>query len=235
MRINLRKKDLEIDLWAPRLRIVKTAQLLFLGLFLIVYAVNLFAEEIDVTKKIKELKHKDAKVRMQVVDVLGKYKEKKAIPEIIKMLKSEKNDMVKVHIVHSLGLIGGKDVVYELIEVAKMDKSKDVRVAACLSLGVLKDKTVVDTLKEILLDENEDDNVRVSAGSSLTHYIDEPGVKEALENVLRSKNRVVKFGIVNSLRHIKRKDVGKSLLKIAAEDTDEEIKKLAEELLKKEQ
>jgi len=189
-------------------------------------------ENINVSAEIKNIKSKDQKIKIQAIDKLGRAKDKQAIKPLISSLNSEKDETTKLHILNSLGQIGDKEVVPEIKKIVKEDKSSGVRAYGCLVLGTLKDKSAVETLKEILLDENENENVRVSAGSSLTFYIDEPGVKETLEKILRSENRVVKFGIVNSLRHIKRTDIGKYLLSISVNDTDEDISKLSKELLK---
>jgi len=192
----------------------------------------LYAQQIDVKTKIKELKSKDPKVRAQAVDVLEKHKKKEAVGEIVKALKVEKDATVRIHIVHSLGSIGDKTATVDLIKTAKEDKSRDVRAISCLSLGLLKDSSSLPTLKEILLNEKENENVRVSAGSALIlFFIEQPKVKEVLEVALFSKNRLVKLGLVDNLRHIARKIEGKYLLDIAKTDRDEEVKNLAMKII----
>jgi len=207
-------------------------KLILLVIAIFFYNIIFCQQNINVSKEIKNIKSKDQKIKIQAIDKLGRAKDKQAIKPLISSLNSEKDETTKLHILNSLGQIGDKEVVPEIKKIVKEDKSSGVRVYGCLVLGTLKDKSAVETLKEILLDENEDENVRVSAGSSLTFYIDEPGVMEVLEKILKgTANRVIKLGLVNSLRNIKNKEKGKSLLKIAVEDSDEEIRNLAKELI----
>ncbi len=191
-------------------------------------------ENINVSAELKNIKSKNHKIKVQAIEKLGKAKDRQALKPLKDALKTEKDSQIKLQIVNSLGQIGDKEATPELKKLAKEDKSKDVRAHSCLVLGTLKDELSVETLKEILLNENEDENVRISAGASLTFYISEPKVKETLEKVLKTDNRVVKFGLVNSLRHIRMKEEGKYLLNISAKDTDEDISNLSKELLKEE-
>jgi hypothetical protein len=189
---------------------------------------------VDINKEIERLDSKKAKDRTEAIDSLGKAKAKEAEPKLIEKLGNEKDEAVKIHVINSLGSTGGAESVKKLTTAVKEDSSPDIRAASCMSLGALQDKNSVKTLKEVMSNESEKENVRVCAGASLIiYFIEEPGVKTAIENVLTgSKVRPVRFGLVDNLKHVSGKTESKYLLGVAQNDKDAEIKALATEILK---
>ena len=207
---------------------VFTACSVFLAVCL---AGNVHGADINTNARMADIKSKNPKVRAGAVCELGKHRKTESRGEMLSALKAEKDDSVRVQMVHSLGSMGGRDAAAEISGLAKNDGSKDIRSASCLNLGILGDKAYVPVLKEVLGNENEDENVRISAASSLTFFLGEQGVKETLEKIIRGQNTVVKFGLVNSLRHTTKSSVGKYLLNISVKDPDQDISSLSRELL----
>jgi HEAT repeat protein len=189
---------------------------------------------IDVKSQMQKLDSNKAKERIEAIDALGNAGAKESESKLLERLTVEKDEGVKIHMLNSLGSVGGPESVKRLKAAAREDISPDVRAASCSALGSTADKSSIEPLEGIMSNENEKPNVRVCAAASLIiYFIEEPGVRTAIENVLTgSEKRAVRFGLVDNLKHIAGKTDGKYLLGVAKNDKDAGIKALAIEILK---
>jgi HEAT repeat protein len=188
--------------------------------------------EIDVPARVKELKAKSPASRARAAVILARSAKNEASTALLSAVKAEQTPSVRAQMVNSLGNMKRKDAASDIIRLAKEDPSKEVRTASCLALGTIKDPSAIAMLREIALKEGEDENIRISAASSLTFFLEDTEAGKTLENLLKSDNRVIRFGVVNTLRHVRGTPQGKSLLNIAVKDTEPDILNLAAELLK---
>jgi HEAT repeat protein len=193
----------------------------------------LAADNADLQNRVQRLQSQKPGDRAVAVQEIGKSGAgREAAKALSDRLASEKDPQVRTGIANTLGTVQSRESAGVLLRLAKEDASADVRSSSCLSLGALGDKTALPVLKEIALNEREDDNVRISAASALASYIREPGVADTLSKLLKGSNTVVKFGTVNALRTCRSTAEGKALLAITADDSNEDTRALSRELLK---
>lgn len=202
-----------------------------ISVFILTFA--LFAKEINVKTKIKELKHKDAKVRMIAVKELAKAgKDKMVAKALIDTVKTEKDASVRNAIYETLGNLGEKEAVNILLEKVKTEKVKDIRPMLVLSVGKLQDDTAVPVLKEVFLDENEDIEVRLQAANALSYIPSESAVYALIEG-LNSKNPKIRLQAVCSLFSYSSDVLSEKRIQIikqqAEVDPDEENRKFIKE------
>ncbi len=100
------------------------------------FAHQAFADRIDRLARILN-SEKDFKVRLQVVLTLGKLKDKRAVPALIRAL-SDENHTVRGMSASALGKIGDSRAVAPLKKVLKSDKHPFVRAQAVNALKLLK-------------------------------------------------------------------------------------------------
>lgn len=159
----------------------------------------LYAQEIDVKTKIKELNHSKASIRAQAVIELTKAgKNKKSVEALVDRLKIEKDVNVRNAIYEALGNIGDKEAVPVLTEKVKTENNKNIKPMAVLALGKLQDESSVAVLREIFLNGDESIEVRLQAANALTYIPTEASVK-VLEEGLKSENPTIRLQAVCSL------------------------------------
>ncbi len=156
-------------------------------------------QETDLKTKIKELKDKDAKVRMTAVKELMKAgKNKESIKAITERLKIEKDASVRNVIYETLGNIGDKETIPVLIEKIKTEQNKNIKPMAVLSLGRLQDERAVPVLREIFLNEEESFEVRLQAANALSYIPTEDSVRAIAEG-LKSSAPEIRLQAASSL------------------------------------
>src|SRR5215471_650609 len=123
--------------------------------------------DLGVTGKVMSDKLRDGKgaERIRAAHILGRLRERDAVPALIDALNESKEYDFKVAAAESLGLIGDRRAEDALIRATQMPEPP-VRSAAIRALGKLGDATVTETLFEAARDG--DPSVRDAAASSLS-------------------------------------------------------------------
>jgi len=213
-------------------------------LFVILITGQIFAQEVNVKDKIRQLKHKNPAVRIQAVKDLGKEiaeseientKRKEIVDKLIETLKKDKDGFVRRTSAEALANTRDKTVIPELIETAKNDVFKDTRKTAILGLGQIQDESAVPTLKEIFVNEKEDMAICLMAGNSLS-YIATKEVFEIFKQELGNGNPRIRLQSVVGLRNMLTGFMMKErieLLEKMLNDKDNRVKEVAEESLEK--
>ncbi|MFC1854914.1 HEAT repeat domain-containing protein [Thermodesulfobacteriota bacterium] len=109
------------------------------------------------------LDDKTSKVRVNVIETLGRIGHEAAIKPL-KLALEDKHSHIRKEVVIALYRIGGKEVLKIIIS-ALEDESSEVRSAAIESLGKMKDPIAIDALIEAMKDKDE--VLKVSALDSL--------------------------------------------------------------------
>jgi HEAT repeat protein len=122
--------------------------------------------DLGVTAKVMSDKLREGKgpERIRAAHILGRLRERDAVPALIDALNESKERDFKVAAAESLGLIGDRRAEDALIHATQMPEAP-VRSAAIKALGKLGDATVTETLFEAARDR--DSSVREAAASSL--------------------------------------------------------------------
>lgn len=148
-------------------------------------------------KDINDLNSTNIIVRKNAVISLGKKKEKRVIPKLIELLRSdEQPKQIKLNVIKALGEIDDSRSVESLIQVLA-EKDKDLKVAACEALGKIGDSRAVSSLILSL----EDKDVRLVAIWALGN-IGEDNALHALTSLLGNKDEFVRFNAARSLERI---------------------------------
>src|SRR5215471_4386025 len=123
--------------------------------------------DLGVTAKVMSDKLREGKgaERIRAAHILGRLRERDAVPALIDALNESKERDFKVAAAESLGLIGDRRAEDALIHATQMPEPR-VRTAAIRALGKLGDATVTETLFEAARDG--DPSVRDAAASSLS-------------------------------------------------------------------
>lgn len=104
---------------------------------------------------IAALNDPDDKVRESVILALGQMRSRRALPEIVKILSSDKNMRLRQASAFSLGLIRDSDAVEPLIA-ALRDPDPGLRTNITIALGRLGDPRAVEPLLALPHDENHE-------------------------------------------------------------------------------
>jgi hypothetical protein len=208
--------------------------LLLFTLHLTLYT-DVYAQEIDVKTKIKELKDKDPVVRMLAVKELGKARKKEAVPKLMESLKTDKNSDVRASAAEALAYVGDHSVISDIITQVSKETEAKVKFSAITSLGYLGDESVVPTLKQFFLNKDENLGVRLRAGDALGNFPSEAAL-ESLKEMLTNEDSKIRCQSIVSLGNIPdyRTEEKIKLLRNSAEnDPDENVRKTARFVLRK--
>jgi HEAT repeat protein len=131
-------------------------------------------------------------VRLQIVEILGKFKTTDVVQPLLKSLKSDNVDM-RAMAAKSLGLAGQPETISPLMN-ALGDDSAQVRAQVADALGELHAGSAVDVLVNTLV-ADEDSNVRYFAIQSLVNI----GGKTVLESLCNRLERESHIGVMIDL------------------------------------
>ncbi len=148
---------------------------------------------------IEQLRHKDAKMRMEAAEVLGQLKDPRAVKPLIVALK-DTDIAVQEKVLKALVNIKAVELLISLLN----DKSSEVRGGAAWALGEIKDPRAVEPLITALKDS--DAEVRRGAAWALAD-IEDPRAVEPLIAALKDKyadvaDRAAESLIYRSLNNI---------------------------------
>ncbi|MHA1218874.1 MAG: HEAT repeat domain-containing protein [Candidatus Heimdallarchaeaceae archaeon] len=129
---------------------------------------------------IDALENKNPNVRKNVIYLLGKFKEIKAVDPLLEILQNDDEELVKSQAMWALGEIGDKGATELILRILKDENSKN-RTHAIFALKELKDPKVIDPLVSILNNENED--VGRAAVETLGEFDDERAVKQLIRSL----------------------------------------------------
>ncbi|MCK4904677.1 HEAT repeat domain-containing protein [bacterium] len=128
------------------------------------------------------LDDKSEHVKHFVAEALSKIKDPRAVEPLISVLNDE-TLRVRNSAIAALGEIGDTRAIEPLIKILKEGDSFENRGVAAKALGKIKDPSVVEPLIAALLNDEENDFVRIGASSALGD-IGDPRAIEPLINVL---------------------------------------------------
>ncbi|MFQ3675148.1 MAG: HEAT repeat domain-containing protein [Endomicrobiia bacterium] len=174
---------------------------------------------------IKSLSEKDPFVRAIGCEVLGKMREKKALRQIMMLLK-DPSKYVREKAAISLGQIGDKKAVPVLVEVLEKDEAEEVRVTIAGVLGHLRDKVAVPVLIKTL--EDPSPTARMKSAISLG-LIGDPSAIPALYRVLKDTHELVRKYACEALGNIGRPAIPALLMALK----DEQVRAHAAQVLTK--
>lgn len=181
----------------------------------------LYAEEVDIKTKLKELKHKDPAVRMQAVEHLGQAKAKEAILPISDALRKEKNKEVKLIMIDGLGNISDEKAAPVLKEHLNSE-DREIKGSAACALAKLGQAEAIPVLEEIILNQEEKQGMRSYAVRSLTGIKTKESVA-VLGKALTDEDKVIRLQTVVSLANIGGEEVI-SLLREALKDKEADVR-----------
>lgn len=168
-------------------------------------------------KYLNGLKSNNMTVRQNAVYNLGKSKEIKATPMLIKLLKSEHSKAVRLYIIDALIEINEKNFVEALIDRLKKNDNK-IQIASS-----------VEALIE-LLDEN-DSEIQIAAIDALGEMAASDAAQPLIK-ILNSDDRSIKLTVLRALGNIK-DDAAVPTLTLLLNNQDKYVKYNAAQTLKK--
>jgi len=174
---------------------------------------------------IKSLSEKDPFVRAIGCEVLGKMREKKALRQIMMLLK-DPSKYVREKAVIALGQIGDKKAVPVLVEALEKDEAEEVRVTIAGVLGHLRDKIAVPALIKTL--EDPSPTARMKSAISLG-LIGDPQAIPSLYKVLKDPHELVRKYACEALGNIGRSAIPALLMALK----DEQVRAHAAQVLTK--
>lgn len=177
-----------------------------------------------VKKFIKDLEdpESDDDTRHTAVWALGNLGDKRAVPYLIEVLKTDKNENIRSIAAEALGKLGDKRSVEPLIK-ALGDTDWGVRVDAIFALGRMKDlsaEAIPDIIKTL---KDEDETVRLTAAKILGEFED-PIAVDPLCDLLNDKNERVKTSAIVSLGILGDEKAIKPLGEVMEKDKSEFVK-----------
>lgn len=136
--------------------------------------------------------------------MLGQENVTKAVPQLISILKEKDCPLeTKKIIIQSLGKL--KDKRAEQVLLNNLQKGPyQVRVSACAALGMIQSTKSVDSLIQIATNQNEDQQIRLTAIWSLDNIGDLQSIS-ALNSLLSSNNTYIRYNASKALLNIKSK------------------------------
>jgi HEAT repeat protein len=179
----------------------------------------------NITALIKYLSEKDPFVRAIGCEVLGKMRERKALKQIMMLLK-DPSKYVREKAAISLGQIGDKKAVPVLVEALEKDDAEEVRVTIAGVLGHLRDKVAVPALIKTL--EDPSPTARMKSAISLG-LIGDPEAIPALYKVLKDPNELVRKYACEALGNIGRSAIPALLMALK----DDQVRAHAAQVLTK--
>ncbi len=128
---------------------------------------------------------KDNSTRLMAADALGRMKDTEALPQLRRLLITEKEMFNRVTVAHSMLLLGDNSGLDTLFATLHDQSNIDLRAASALALGEARDPRAQGELKRALVDPELE--VKIAAASALTHYNDGEGL-EVLRIAMRSED-----------------------------------------------
>jgi len=123
------------------------------------------------------------RVRRKAARALGELRSKASVPELLRVLRSDKEASVRASACHGLGYIGSSAATRDLVAALKSDRDRSVRRAALLALGWIADPAALPPLREAL--KNASDKGIRSDITNVIRNIEDPnywglGLKQGL-------------------------------------------------------
>jgi len=207
-------------------------RLILLGIVLFFYNTIFCQQGINISAEISNLKSKNIAKKFSAIEKLAKSRDKRAIIELKKELKTQKNKFVRTKIIESFSYFQDPDTAKELVEMAKTETDPDVKYSVVYSLGYNKDVSAVPVLIDIFLNEKEEIGVRLQAANSLTYYPPNEDIYQCFVKATKDKNPKIKAQALTSLSlSFGTKKEVVDMLRQSLKDEDEIVKKTAKERL----
>ena len=180
--------------------------------------------------EVKDLKSGDVKKRVTAVENLGKLGKKEIIPQLIDVMKTDREKIVRKKVIEVLCNIGDKSAAIDIMNHIKTETDTDIKCAGIMTLGYLRDERTVSYLRGVFLDKNESISVRLRAGNTLGRFMTEESFS-SLKTGLSDENPKIRAQSVASLGNIlsdfRLKERIELLQNVLKSDPDEDVKKTA--------
>jgi len=162
---------------------------------------NYKGSTLDSNKLIAILRRRGAKQkRAEACWLLGKYREKKAIPVLLRALKDNAAE-VRWEAAKALAAISRSDSIEPLIQIMRHGKTANIREAAAYALSSMfskRSKQAAQSLLSVLNDKKEKAIVRAQAAEGLGNLQYHPAFN-SLMSALNDKNVEIRFWSVFAL------------------------------------
>ena len=168
----------------------------------------------DISDAIRqELMHQSYLVRKEAVAALGKFKDRKAVADLIKVLENtNESKSIRATAATSLGTLLDERASAPLLA-ALDDENAEVRLQAVTALGVIKGANAVNKLVELLQSPLEDISVRAACITALG-MIGDNNSEAAVLRIFRTESGIVFKSAIAALGKLKSKEAVAELIAI---------------------
>ncbi|MHA2502712.1 MAG: HEAT repeat domain-containing protein [Candidatus Kariarchaeaceae archaeon] len=125
------------------------------------------SSEDRISEVVDELKYGHPETRKAAAIKLGRIRDHKVIPHLIKAVKNDDYSWTRISAIQSLAWIADSSIISTLIEAALHDSDTLVRKTAIEALGNLKDESALDPLISIVNDPTSPTDVKNSASVAI--------------------------------------------------------------------
>lgn len=191
----------------------------------------LYAQEIDVKTKIKELKHKDPKVRITAIQSLGKVQNEDIVRALTDAYKKEKDAYLRMQIVDSLSVNQSTSALAGVIS-ALDDPNPQVRQTAVIALGYYGDNEKIVNALSTLFDNEKEEAVKFSIVNTLGQQKNKTAVSGLGKALDKKNDKRMRLFAVTNLGKIQTKEAFTELEK-NKDDSDPEVKEKVKKVLEK--
>lgn len=120
-----------------------------------------------ISEVVDELKYGHPETRKAAAIKLGRIRDERVIPHLIKAIKQDDYAWTRISAIQSLTWIADPSIIDPLIDAALHDENSLVRKTAIESLGNLKDDRALDPLNDIVNNKNNPEDVKKAASVAI--------------------------------------------------------------------
>jgi HEAT repeat protein len=121
----------------------------------------------DIDKTIDQLQKGDRETRKSAAIKLGRIRDPKSIPFLLKAIREDTYQMTRVFAIQSLTWIADKSVIPDLLEVIRGDQDDLVRQTAIEAMVGFNSRESLDTLYEVVYDLRNTDKIKTAASQAI--------------------------------------------------------------------
>ncbi len=169
---------------------------------LLIFSLLFCGCDFDNNKKLfNDLKSRNMIVVKEAAFSLGESKEKKAVPLLVDLIKSEQQEEIKITAIEALGKIGSDSSVNALVDMLGKKNDNQVRIAACNALGKIKSPDAMEPLLGVAGTVGEDRDARLFSLWALGSIGDERAVP-LLTSLLDDPDKYISYNARQALKTI---------------------------------
>lgn len=131
------------------------------------YCIFSLSKTSDIDKTIDQLQTGDRETRKSAAMKLGRIRDPRSIPFLLKAIREDTYQMTRVFAIQSLTWIADKSVIPELLDVIRGDQDDLVRMTAIEAMASFKADEALETLYEVSYDLRTSDKIRTAASQAI--------------------------------------------------------------------